>query len=109
VAPVALRREIAEEQAILPAGGDRRHRPGDLAGNEGLAAGRPLVVEQDAVARVQAIGLAVVDRDPIGVELGRAIGAARLKIRGFAQRPLRIVAVELGGRGLVDAGLSLSW
>src|SRR5262249_58490154 len=96
VAPVAPGGEVAEIKAVLPAGGDRRDRAGDLAGDEGLAAGRPLMVEQDAVAGVQTVGLAVVDGDPVGVELGRAIGAARLEARGLVQRPERVVAVELG-------------
>jgi hypothetical protein len=50
MAPVAPGIEIAEPQPVLQAKLDRRHRAGDLAANEGLAAARALVVEQDAVA-----------------------------------------------------------
>jgi hypothetical protein len=47
-------------------------RARDLARDEGFAAQRALVIEQDAVRRMNAIGLAVIHRDPIGVELGYA-------------------------------------
>src|SRR6266436_4159931 len=58
--------------------------PGDLAADEGLAPRRALMVEQDPVRGVDAIGLAVIDRDPIAVELGRRIGAARHEGRRLA-------------------------
>lgn len=37
------------------------------------------MVEQDAVAGIHPVGLAVIDRDPVGVKLGDAVGAARIK------------------------------
>src|SRR6516165_446164 len=48
---------------------DRGDRARDLAGYERFAADRTLVIEQNAVRRVHAIGFAVIDRDPIGIEL----------------------------------------
>ena len=60
VAPVALRVEVAQVEVVLQAQGDARHGAGDLARHEGLAADRALVVEEDAVGGVQAVGLAVV-------------------------------------------------
>ena len=89
---------------LLQAELDRRHGAGDLAGDEGLAAERALVVEQDAVGGVHAVGLAVVHRDPVGVELGRGVGAARIERRRLALRRLLDLAVQLRGRGLVEAG-----
>ncbi len=103
MAPVALGIEIADEQLVLLAGLDRRHRAGDLARDEGLAADRALVIEQDAVRGMDAVGLAVVHRDPIGVELGGAIGTARRERRGLVLRGFGGVAVELRGRGLIEA------
>ena len=84
VPPVALRVEIADVQVLLPPELDRRHRAGDLARDEGLAARRPFVVEEDAVAGVEAVGLAVVDRDPVGVELRRRVRRAGVERRGLA-------------------------
>ena len=76
MAPVAQRVEVAEVQAVLQPERDARERARDLARDEGLAAQRALVVEQDAVAGVHAVGLAVVDRDPVGVELGHRVRAS---------------------------------
>ena len=61
------------------------------------------VVEQDPVAGEEAVGLAVVHRDPVGVELGHRVGRARIEGRGLLLRHLLHQAVELRGRGLVEA------
>ena len=61
-------------------------RASDFAGDERLAAPWRFVVEQDTVARIEAIGLTVIDRDPERVELGGCIGRAGVKRRGLALR-----------------------
>ena len=86
--------------------GDRGDGAGDLAGDEGLAADRALVVEQDAVRGVHAVGLAVVHRDPVGVDLGGAVGRARVERRGLRLRHLADLAEHLGRRGLVEPHLA---
>ncbi|MNH30748.1 hypothetical protein D3C79_910580 [compost metagenome] len=63
------------------------------------------MVEQDAIATIDAIGLAVVDGHPEGELLGHRIGRARVEGRGFLLRDFLDQAIELGGRGLVEAGL----
>jgi GDPmannose 4,6-dehydratase len=73
VAPVAARVDVAERQLVLQAVVDARHGPTDLARDELLAASRRLVVEEDARAGVQPVGLAVVDRDPVPVDLRDAV------------------------------------
>ena len=55
VAPVPLRVEVAQVELLFLAGEDRRDPARDLAGDEGLAAARALVVEEDAVAGEQAV------------------------------------------------------
>ena len=65
------------------------------------------MVEEDAVAGVDAVGLPVVDGDPIGVELRDAVRGAGIEGGGFLLRCLLDEAVELGGRCLVEAGLFL--
>ena len=105
VAPVAEGIHVAEEQAGLEALGDVGDAAGDLAGDEGLAAARRLVVEEDAVAGIHAVGLAVVHGDPVGIHLGHRIGRARVERRGFRLRDLLDQAVELGGGCLIEAGL----
>ena len=103
--PVAQGGEVAEVEAILQADGDAREGAGDLARDEGFATNRAFVIEEDAVAGIDAIGFAVVDGDPVGVELGDGVGTARVEGSGFLLRGFLDEAVEFGCRCLVEAGL----
>ncbi len=105
VAPVALGVEVAEVEILLQADLDAGEAAGDLAGDEGLAAQGRLVIEEDAVAGVDAVGLAIVDADPVGVHLGDGVGRARVEGRGLLLRNLLDQAVELRGAGLVELRL----
>ena len=89
-------------QAFLDPGGAER----DLAGHERLAAPRALVVEQDPRAGEQAVGFAIVDRLPVGVELGAGVGAAGMERRVEPLRRRRR-AVHLRARRLVE--LAPAW
>ena len=104
VAPVALGVEVAEEELGLEAGLDAGEAAGDLAGDEGLAAQGGLVVEEDAVAGVDTVGLAVVDADPVGVHLGDGVGAAGIEGGCFPLGDLLDEAIEFAGGGLVELG-----
>ena len=86
MAPVALGVEIADIELALPLGLDRGDRARDFARDEGLAADRALMIEQDAVGGVNAVGLAVIHRDPVGIELGRGVGTARRERRRLGLR-----------------------
>src|SRR3546814_7627231 len=66
---------------------------------------RSLVVEEDSVAGVHPVGLAIVHGDPVGIELRDGIGAARVERRGLALRHFLHEAVQFGGAGLVEPGL----
>ena len=103
--PVAQGGEVAEVETVLQADGDARQGAGDLARDEGFAANRAFVIEEDAVAGIDAIGFAVVDGDPVGVELGDGVGTARVEGSGFLLRGFLDEAVEFGCRCLVEAGL----
>jgi hypothetical protein len=107
MAPVAQRAQVAQVQAVLQAQRDAGDGPRDLAGDEGLATQRALVVEQDAIAGIHAVGLAVVHRDPVGVELGHRVGAAGVEGGGLLLRDLLHQTVQLARGGLVEAGLLL--
>ena len=63
-----------QEQLLLHPELDAADGAGDLARDEGLAAARALVVEEDAAARVHAVALAVVHGDPVTKDLGAAVG-----------------------------------
>ncbi len=75
----------------------------DLAGHELQAPPRALVVEEDAARREEAVALAVVDRDPVAVDLGHAVGAAGVEGRGLGLGHLDDLAEHLAGAGLVEA------
>lgn len=102
--PVALGIEVAQVQAVLQAKLDARQGAGDLAGHERLAADRGFVIEQDAVAGVHAVGLAVVDCDPVGIQFGHGVGATRIEGRGLFLWLFLHQTEELGGAGLVETG-----
>ena len=104
VAPVAQGVDVAHIQALFQPLADVGQASGDLSGYKGLATAWAFVVEQDAVAGIHAIGFAVVDRDPVGIELGHRIGAARVKGGGFFLGGFLHQAIQLAGTGLVKAG-----
>ena len=80
----------------------RATRARDLARDKGLAADRALVIEQDAVGGEHAVGLTVVHRDPVAVELGDAIGRTRIERRGLLLRHFLHQAVQFRGRCLIE-------
>ncbi|MBS1245507.1 MAG: hypothetical protein H6R36_162 [Chloroflexi bacterium] len=63
------------------------------------------MVEQDATGTEDAVALAVVDRHPVGEQLGHAVRAARIEGGCLVLRDGLDVAEHLGGGGLVEAGL----
>jgi hypothetical protein len=105
VTPVTLGVEIAEDEVLLGALGDASGGTGDLAGHEGLAPAGGLVIEKDAVRGMDAVGLPVVHHDPEAVELGDAVGRARVEWSRFGLRHFLNESVELAGRGLVKTRL----
>ncbi len=107
VAPVALGVEIAQRQLVVELVGDARHPVGHLARDELEAAARGLVVEQDARRGVQPVALAVVDGDPVAVDLRHAVGAARVERRRLALGHLLHLAEHLRRAGLVEADLGV--
>ena len=61
------------------------------------------MVEQDARTREHVVALAVIDRYPVAIDLGHAIGAARIEGRLFCLRRFLHMAEHLARRGLVKA------
>ncbi len=74
VTPVAQGIHVAEIEATFQTLGDIGDAAGDLPGDEGLAAAGGLVIKENAVAGIHAVGFAVVHRDPVGIHLGDGIG-----------------------------------
>ena len=105
VPPVALRVDVAHVEPLLQPLLDARNSARHLARHERRAATRRLVVEEDAVAQVHAVRLAVVDYDPVGVLLGHRVRRTRVEGSRLALRHLLHEAVQLARRGLVEARL----
>src|SRR6516164_3809752 len=82
VPPVTLGIEIAEEQLLLQPTLDRCDHARDLTGDERFASDWTLVVEENAVRGMHAVGLAVVDRDPVRVELRGGVRRAWIEFPG---------------------------
>ena len=106
-APVALGVQVAEVKLAGEPVLDRGHAHRDLAGDEVLAPAGRLVVEQDAVGGVDAVALAIVHRDPVAEDLGRAVGRARVERGLLRLRGLLDEAVHLGAPRLVDTRLEV--
>ena len=104
VPPVAQCVHIAQIQAVFQTLRDIGQAARNLAGNERFAAARAFVVEQNAVAGVNAVGFAVIDGNPVGIEFCHGIGRARIKRRGFFLRNLLHQSIQLGRGGLVKTG-----
>src|SRR5215472_14382124 len=81
MAPIAFGIQVAKINPVLQTKLDGGNCAGDLASHEGFAAGRTLVIEQNAVGRVKAVSFAIVHGDPIGVELGGRVRGARVEGR----------------------------
>ena len=65
------------------------------------------MIKEDAGAAEHVVSLAVFLRDPEAVLLGDGVGAVGVEGRLFVLRDLLDLAVELAGRGLVDAAAVL--
>ena len=61
------------------------------------------MVEQDAATGEQPIGFAVIDRGPVGEQLGDAVRAAGVEEGGLGLRHFVNLAVHFRGGGLVEA------
>ncbi len=53
--------------------------PGNFSCDESLSSSWTLVVEEDPVAGEHAISLAIVDHDPVGVQLGNAVRRSEIQ------------------------------
>mmetsp|Transcript_73672 Transcript_73672/g.146502 ORF Transcript_73672/g.146502 Transcript_73672/m.146502 type:complete len:324 (-) Transcript_73672:367-1338(-) len=104
--PIAFGIDVAHVEAILHAQLYASDGARHFARDEGGAAPRRLVVEEDAVGCMHAVCFAVVDDDPIGVLFGDRIRRARIKGRCLLLWHLLHETIELGGGGLVEARLA---
>src|SRR3546814_12660958 len=100
--PIALGVQVAEVEAVLQAELDGCNGSRDLTGHEGFAADRTFVVEQDSIRSMDAVGLPVVHRDPVGIELGGSVGRPRIEWRLLILWYLLRLAIEFRCGSLVE-------
>lgn len=65
------------------------------------------MVEKNTVGGVEAVGLAIIDHDPVSVELGDSVGGPGVEGGLLRLRDLLDLAEELAGGGLVEADVVL--
>src|SRR5205823_5469823 len=82
---------------------DRRDRARNFARHKRLTPPGTFVIEQNAVAGVEAIAFAVIYRCPVGENLGHTVGTARPEGGLFRLRDFLRLAIHLAARGLVKA------
>lgn len=68
--PITKGIQITQLEEFLLAEADLRHGASDLTRYEGLTTTGTLVVEEDTVTGEHIVSLAVVDNDPVAIELG---------------------------------------
>jgi len=100
--PVTTCLQIAQIQALLFACCDPRQAARDLASDECLAAHRRFMIEENGVAGKDAIGLAIVRGDPVGVGLGGTVRRAWPQGRRLVLGIFRRLTVHFRGRGLQE-------
>ena len=74
MAPVAFGIHVAQIQTGRKTQQDTGQGTGDLAGYKSFATHGGFMIEKNAVAGVHAVGFAVVDRDPVRIELRTGVG-----------------------------------
>src|SRR5665213_35863 len=80
-----------------------RHGARDFSGHERLAPARRLMVKQNSIGSVYAVGFPIVDGDPMGKNFGASIRAAWIKWGYLRLRHLLDQAEHLAGRSLIKA------
>ncbi len=103
ISPVAKRIQITQIELVLESLSDAGGRKSNLARHEGLSPTLALMVEEDAVAAVHTVALAVVLDDPEAVEFRHPVRAARIERGSLLLRPLLHEAEKFGGGCLIDA------
>src|ERR1700730_2589248 len=93
MAPIALGIQIAKKECLLSTELNSGHRTADFSSDKSFAADRAFVIEQDTIRSMKAVGLAVIYRDPIGIQFCRCIRRARVKRCGLPLGSFLHVAV----------------
>mmetsp|Transcript_6988 Transcript_6988/g.11601 ORF Transcript_6988/g.11601 Transcript_6988/m.11601 type:complete len:240 (+) Transcript_6988:495-1214(+) len=100
--PITLGINVTQVQGLVDSAVDARNTGGNLTSHKGAATARGLVVEEDTVGKVHAVGFSVVDKDPEGILLGNSIWGTWVEWSGLRLRDLLDLSVKLRGGCLVE-------
>lgn len=103
--PVSFRVEVSQQKLFLQAEFDPGRSACDFSCHEMFATTWRFVVEQDPVDGKQPVGLAIVERLPVGEDLGTRVGATGSKPGRLVLRCTGGLAEHLARGGLVETGL----
>ena len=106
--PVTPCVEVSESQFRLKPEFDPGDTVGDLARDELQPPSRALVVEENTGHRVHAEALAIVDGDPVAVDLRHAVRTSRIERRRLPLRRLDHLPEHLARAGLIESGIRRS-
>src|ERR1700704_1452903 len=73
--PIALDREVAEFDGMLPARSNAAGGADDFPRDKALGAKWRFMIEQDAIGRKQAVGIAIIGHRPMCACFGDGVGA----------------------------------
>lgn len=105
MSPVTPCVEVTEVETVLLTEDNICRGPRNFTGDKGPSSSRALVVKQDTVAGIHAIGLPVVDGDPVCVQLGDTIGGTGIERGSLGLWSFDDLPVQLGGGGLVETDM----
>lgn len=83
MSPITSCIEVTEVKTLLLAKGYICGSPRNLTRDEGSSSSRALMVEQNTVTCIHAIGFPVVDGDPVSIELGYTVRRTRVERGSF--------------------------
>mmetsp|Transcript_32108 Transcript_32108/g.67312 ORF Transcript_32108/g.67312 Transcript_32108/m.67312 type:complete len:236 (-) Transcript_32108:172-879(-) len=107
MSPITLRIDVTKVEAFVKSLADTGDGDGDLARHEGGSTAGRLVVEEDAIGQVHAVGFAIVDENPECVLLCHCVGRTGVEGRSFGLGNLLNFSVKFGSGGLVETACFL--
>src|SRR5262249_42419098 len=85
--------QIPKKECLLSTELNSSDRTADFSSDKSLATDRAFMIEQDSIRSMKAVGLAVIYRDPIGIQFRGCIWRSRVKRCGLALGSFLHVAV----------------
>ena len=105
MAPITLGINVTQIQGLVNAFVDTGDTGRNLTGHKGTATTRRLVIEENTVGQVHAVGLSVIDKDPESILLGDGVRRTWVEGSSLGLWNLRDLSVKFRGGSLVEANI----